>query len=67
VIRRSASAPRRRSRRRLRAVRRARLATATCSPSETGRFAVAAALGPLALARVARCDVAAAAAALEAT
>src|SRR3954463_14725085 len=32
-----------------------------------GRFAVAAALGPLALARVARCDVAAAAAALERT
>jgi len=32
-----------------------------------GGFAVAAALGPLALARVARCDVAAAAAALEAT
>jgi hypothetical protein len=32
-----------------------------------GRFAVAAALGPLALARVARCDLAAAAAALEGT
>jgi hypothetical protein len=32
-----------------------------------GRFAVAAALGPLALGRVARCDVAAAAAALDAT
>jgi hypothetical protein len=32
-----------------------------------GRFAVAAALGPLALERVARCDLAAAAAALEGT